>query len=195
MSCKPCEPCEHLLTPLSSPLQYKNESQELHAEVKLLKRSHEQAAELREGLRREQADKASLEVRYLEEKETLQHKLDQVTDTLDNLKHSYHEKESRTKLAESELSTIKASHSTVETISRDNEKFKSEVTRLNQELLQTTHEASNLKRDVEHATNVLAERNKTIEMQASEITHMERANATLTASKVCIVQRCGRHMR
>jgi len=163
--------------------QYKIEAQELHAEAKLLKRSHEQAAELREGLRREQIEKEALAVRFNEEKETLQHKLVQLTDTLDNLKHSYHDKESRTKLAEAELSTIKASHSTVEMISRDNEKIKLEVTRLTQELLKTTHEASNLKRDVEHATNLLAQRDRTIELQGGQVTSLERENATLSATK------------
>ena len=163
--------------------QFKSETQELHAEVKLLKRSHEQAAELRESLRREQGEKEALTMRYTEENDKLQHKLDQLTETLDNLKHSYHEKESRAKLAESELTTIKASHSTVETISRDNEKVKAEVQRLTQELLTTTHESSNLKRDLEHANNLIATRDKTIELQTAEITHMERENASLQTIK------------
>ena len=162
---------------------YKNENQELHTEVKSLKRSHEQAAELREGLRRTENEKENLITRFREEKENLQHKLDQSLETLENMRASFHEKESRAKLAESELTAIKASHSTVETISRDNEKIKAEVHTLTHDLLKCTHEVSDLQRDKEHLTTSLAECERKLGNQASELVHLERENASLLVSK------------
>ena len=163
--------------------ELKNTNHEMHAEVTRLKRSHEQAAELRENLRHTENEKEELLTRLTDVQESLQHKVDHGIEQLNNLRATTLEKESRMKMAEAELSAIKASHSTVETISRDNEKMKGEIHTLTNSLLQANHEASDAKRDSEHLTITVQEREKKIELLEADLVHWERENAALGATK------------
>ena len=80
--------------------------------------------ELRESLRREQNEKEELGTRLGEEKSEMHRQLEHVTERYEALKVSHHDAESRSRLAESELKTIRAAHQTVETITRDSETMK-----------------------------------------------------------------------
>jgi chromosome segregation ATPase len=161
----------------------KSELATLHEELRSHKRAHEQAAILKEELRRETNEKESFVLRMEAEKVEMQHKLDHATEMYDKIRISVSENEYKRTAAEAELKSIKATHSTVEEISRENEKYQHENTALSADLQTEKHRVSDMKRDVEDREKTIFETNHKNDLLRSEITHLEREVAAVSKTR------------
>ena len=126
-------------------------------QVRDLKRAHEQAAIMKEELRRETNEKEAYVVRMEQEKSELVHKLEHATDMYDKIRLAQHENEYMRTAAEAELKAMKDVQGTLEQVTRENEKYQHENTALSSALQEEKHTVMDLRRDISERENLLQE--------------------------------------
>jgi len=163
--------------------QFKAEIVNLGDEVKTLRKSHELCAELKEGLRREQIEKAHLSA-----------KVDQVSQALAASREELRELEAARIMAENEarrvsqegdalLHRLQPKVDSVEEVSRENEKLKSINASLKSELQEAGHKISDLSRDLLVAKAEMEKASRDLELGLSlKKTELDSARAELQRS-------------
>ena len=150
-------------------------------QVRDLKRAHEQAAIMKEELRRETNEKEAYVVRMEQEKSELVHKLEHATDMYDKIRLAQHENEYMRTAAEAELKAMKDVQGTLEQVTRENEKYQHENTALSSALQEEKHTVMDLRRDISERENLLQEAKVNISTLTQEVEHMRRENDLLVA--------------
>jgi chromosome segregation ATPase len=161
----------------------KSELANANDELRQNKRAHEQAAIMKEELRRETNEKESLIMRWESEKAELQHKLDHTSEMYEQVKLNMHDNEYKRNVAEAELKSIKATHATVEQISRDNEKYQHENAELEKNLQGEKFRGEGLQRDIEDRDRQIGELKHRVDLLTSDLSHAEANIANVTATR------------